>query len=137
MTYKAVYTSVGAIADPKDRASKSCEELADVLPTDVTMAGLLCAASKHRACPEVMELEDKVAETRKVLEKLVISIPSLTLEQEAIDRVVKELEELGQVKNVLALSSLQRRIFSFHTNHGKNIVLSNNQQTAERVRVDF
>ncbi|KAK7453913.1 hypothetical protein BaRGS_00039619, partial [Batillaria attramentaria] len=38
----------------------------------------------------------------------VISIPSLTLEQEAIDRVVKELEELGQVKNVLALSSLQR-----------------------------
>nr|KAG5686845.1 hypothetical protein BaRGS_029890 [Batillaria attramentaria] len=70
------------------------------------------------------------------MESKIISIPSLTLEQEAIDRVVKELDELGQVKNVPALLPLQQRIFCFHTNHGQNIVLSNNQQTAERVRDD-
>ncbi|KAK7462071.1 hypothetical protein BaRGS_00038519, partial [Batillaria attramentaria] len=37
-----------------------------------------------------------------------ISSPSLRLEKEEIDRLVQELEELGQVKNVAALLHLQR-----------------------------
>nr|KAG5697120.1 hypothetical protein BaRGS_015255 [Batillaria attramentaria] len=170
-----------AILDPKERGSKSCEEVADGLPTDLAMAALvnssrtlredhtcksclnspavsiclncddmlcqacvtmhgrlsgtrdhtveqlksltaerltasrpapctthsnktselycpthgacichLCAASKHRACPEVTELEEKVAEAREVLSDLAAT---LSARESELERAMTKLDQ--------------------------------------------
>ncbi|XP_070200617.1 transcription intermediary factor 1-beta-like isoform X3 [Littorina saxatilis] len=67
----------------------------------------------------------------------VISKVSLVIDPGVVTRIEQDLAQLGQVNTVpavfTALSNLHES-FSFHDNHGKNIVLSNNKQTAERTR---
>nr|KAG5689068.1 hypothetical protein BaRGS_010602 [Batillaria attramentaria] len=43
-------------------------------PTHETAICQLCATSKHRKCPEVKELEDKMGEARTVLEDLIVKL---------------------------------------------------------------
>nr|KAG5697118.1 hypothetical protein BaRGS_015253 [Batillaria attramentaria] len=50
----------------------------------------LCAASKHRACPEVTELEEKVAEARKVLSDLAAT---LSAGESELERAMNELDQ--------------------------------------------
>nr|KAG5700568.1 hypothetical protein BaRGS_015364 [Batillaria attramentaria] len=188
----------------------------------------LCATSKHRACPEVTELEEKMQEARAVLAELAailkvgesklegaiseldqylvdmekatraaladidhkcdrlqssveafrkrmkqlamgancidlsVTLPAelkavarktVVIDEKALARIERELSQLGQlsvtpavkvastpsapgVTGDMAASQAvgQTTSWRFHTNHGKNIVLSNNRQTAERVR---
>ncbi|XP_070176396.1 E3 ubiquitin-protein ligase TRIM56-like [Littorina saxatilis] len=66
----------------------------------------------------------------------VISKVTLVIDPEVVSRLEKELLELGQVKvtptDIIALVKPQPEVFRFHDNHGKNIVLSNDQLTTER-----
>ncbi|XP_070200611.1 E3 ubiquitin-protein ligase TRIM56-like isoform X2 [Littorina saxatilis] len=67
----------------------------------------------------------------------VISKVSLVIDPGVVTRIEQDLAQLGQVNTIpavfTAISNLHES-FSFHDNHGKNIVLSNNKQTAERTR---
>nr|KAG5690243.1 hypothetical protein BaRGS_026695 [Batillaria attramentaria] len=125
----------------------------------------LCATSKHRACPEVTELEEKMQEARAVLAELAATLKAGESKLEGaiseLDQYLVDMEKTTQAaladidhkcdrlqssvetcrKRVTgdmaasqAVGQVTATIWRFHTNHGKNIVLSNNQQTAERVR---
>nr|KAG5700558.1 hypothetical protein BaRGS_015354 [Batillaria attramentaria] len=190
-------------------------------PTHGAVICQLCATSKHRACPEVTELEEKMQEARAVLAalaatlkagesklegaireldqylvdmekatqaaladidrkcdrlqscveacrkrmkqlakganceaiKMVLAGKTVVIDEKALARIERELSQLGQLSvtpavKVASTSSApgvtgdmvasqavgQTKSWRFHTNHGENIVLSYNQQTAERVR---
>ncbi|XP_070205507.1 E3 ubiquitin-protein ligase TRIM33-like [Littorina saxatilis] len=63
----------------------------------------------------------------------VVSKVTVVIDAEAVTRIEKELSGLGQAKVMSAdLDIGLVPVLSFHDNHGKNIVLSNNKQTAER-----
>ncbi|XP_070205374.1 uncharacterized protein [Littorina saxatilis] len=63
-----------------------------------------------------------------------VSTVTLTIDAAAVARIEKELSALGQVKvKPVSISTRQQLDWRFHTNHGKNIVLSNDGLTAERV----
>ncbi|XP_070200616.1 E3 ubiquitin-protein ligase TRIM56-like isoform X2 [Littorina saxatilis] len=66
----------------------------------------------------------------------VISKVSLVIDPGVVTRIEQDLAQLGQVNTVPAVFTAisLHGSFSFHDNHGKNIVLSNNKQTAERTR---
>ncbi|XP_070205290.1 E3 ubiquitin-protein ligase TRIM56-like isoform X1 [Littorina saxatilis] len=62
---------------------------------------------------------------------------TLTIDAAAVARIEKELSELGQVKiSPASVGPVQNLGWRFHTNHGTDIVLSNDGLTAERVRGD-
>ncbi|XP_070183240.1 uncharacterized protein [Littorina saxatilis] len=64
-----------------------------------------------------------------------VSMVTLTIDAAAVSRIEKELSELGQVKiSPASVGPVQNLGWCFHTNHGENIVLSNDGLTAERVR---
>ncbi|XP_070205273.1 E3 ubiquitin-protein ligase TRIM71-like isoform X2 [Littorina saxatilis] len=64
-----------------------------------------------------------------------VSMVTLTIDAAAVSRIEKELSELGQVKIIPAsVGPVQNLGWRFHTNHGENIVLSNDGLTAERVK---
>nr|KAG5712432.1 hypothetical protein BaRGS_011406 [Batillaria attramentaria] len=73
-----------AIVAASERGSKSCEEVADGLPTDLAMAAL------HRACPEVTELEEKVKEAQAVLSELAAM---LSAGESELERAMSELDQ--------------------------------------------
>ncbi|XP_070194590.1 transcription intermediary factor 1-alpha-like isoform X2 [Littorina saxatilis] len=52
---------------------------------------------------------------------MVVSVTTLEIDSDAVSRLERELSELGQPV-----------AFSFHNNHGKHVVLSNDEHTAER-----
>nr|KAG5693405.1 hypothetical protein BaRGS_009878 [Batillaria attramentaria] len=79
-----------AIVAASERGSKSFEEVADGLPTDLAMAALLCSAAKHRACPEVTELEEKVKEAQAVLSELAAM---LSAGESELERAMSELDQ--------------------------------------------
>ncbi|KAK7088517.1 hypothetical protein V1264_022427 [Littorina saxatilis] len=63
----------------------------------------------------------------------VVSKETVVIDAEAVTRIEKELSALGQAKVTSAdLDFGLVPVLSFHDNHGENIVLSNNKQTAER-----
>nr|KAG5700569.1 hypothetical protein BaRGS_015365 [Batillaria attramentaria] len=134
-------------------------------PTHGAVICQLCATSKHRACPEVTELEEKMQEERAVLAELAATLKAGESKLEGaiseLDQYLVDMEKATQA----ALADIDRKCdrlqscveafrkrmkqlakganceaikmttsWRFHTNHGKNIVLSNNRQTAERVR---
>ncbi|XP_070205381.1 E3 ubiquitin-protein ligase TRIM56-like isoform X1 [Littorina saxatilis] len=60
---------------------------------------------------------------------------TLTIDAAVVARIEKELSALGQVKvKPVSIGTRQQQDWRFHTNHGKNIVLSNDGLTAERVK---
>ncbi|KAK7088346.1 uncharacterized protein [Littorina saxatilis] len=64
-----------------------------------------------------------------------VSMVTLTIDAAAVARIEKELSELGQVKiRPASVGPVQNLGWCFHTNHGEDIVLSNDGLTAERVR---
>ncbi|XP_070205972.1 E3 ubiquitin-protein ligase TRIM56-like [Littorina saxatilis] len=68
----------------------------------------------------------------------VVSKVTVVIDAEAVTRIEKELSVLGQTKVMSAdLDFGPVTAFCFHDNHGKNIVLSNNKQTAERRGTDL
>nr|KAG5712424.1 hypothetical protein BaRGS_011398 [Batillaria attramentaria] len=119
-----------AIVAASERGSKSCEEVADGLPTDLAMSALvdsartlrdthtcqaclnvpavsiclncgdlmcrscstvhMCATAKHRACPEVTELEEKVKEAQAVLSELAAM---LSAGESELERAMSELDQ--------------------------------------------
>ncbi|XP_070188706.1 E3 ubiquitin-protein ligase TRIM33-like [Littorina saxatilis] len=63
----------------------------------------------------------------------VVSKMTVVIDAEAVTRIEKELSVLGQTKVMSAdLDFGPVTAFCFHDNHGENIVLSNDKQTAER-----
>ncbi|XP_070205371.1 uncharacterized protein [Littorina saxatilis] len=67
-----------------------------------------------------------------------VSTVTLTIDAAAVARIEKELSALGQVKvKPVSISTRQQLDWRFHTNHGKNIVLSNDGLTAERVKGSY
>nr|KAG5693404.1 hypothetical protein BaRGS_009877 [Batillaria attramentaria] len=65
----------------------------------------------------------------------VITKATFIIDPQALARVEKELAELGKVDVVNASPQPPPvTVWRFHGNHGQNITLSNNQQTAERTR---
>ncbi|XP_070188736.1 E3 ubiquitin-protein ligase TRIM71-like [Littorina saxatilis] len=63
----------------------------------------------------------------------VVSKVTVVIDAEAVTRIEKEMSALGQTKVMSAdFDFVLVPVLSFHDNHGKNIVLSNNKQTAER-----
>ncbi|XP_070205963.1 E3 ubiquitin-protein ligase TRIM33-like [Littorina saxatilis] len=61
-----------------------------------------------------------------------VSKETVVIDSEAVTRIEKELSALGQAKVMSAdVYVVPVPVLSFHDNHGKNIVLSNNKQTAE------
>nr|KAG5707964.1 hypothetical protein BaRGS_025102 [Batillaria attramentaria] len=106
--------------DPKDRASKSCEDIAEALPTDLAMAALVESArilskdhvccvcvnvaatsiclncgdmlcqSYHRECPKVVKLETKVDEALAILGDLVTM---LSEGEKALERAINQLDQ--------------------------------------------
>nr|KAG5698700.1 hypothetical protein BaRGS_022588 [Batillaria attramentaria] len=169
----------------------------------------LCANTKHRACPEVMELKEKIQEARGALAELSAALKCREIEvetaisqlneelvqtekrtQESLEEIDKTCDQLIKTINTRrrrlkevqrisnndstqniskkkrplppskdvgvirmveidqkAVSSIERDLerlgkltdsrtvnppaFCFHANHGKNIVLSDNNQTAK------
>nr|KAG5712423.1 hypothetical protein BaRGS_011397 [Batillaria attramentaria] len=73
-----------AIVAASERGSKSCEEVADGLPTDLAMSAL------HRACPEVTELEEKVKEAQAVLSELAAM---LSAGESELEQAMSELDQ--------------------------------------------
>ncbi|XP_070205383.1 uncharacterized protein [Littorina saxatilis] len=64
-----------------------------------------------------------------------VSTVTLTIDAAAVARIEKELSALGQVKvKPVSISTRQHLDWRFRTNHGKNIVLSNDGLTAEIVK---
>ncbi|XP_070205384.1 uncharacterized protein [Littorina saxatilis] len=64
-----------------------------------------------------------------------VSTVTLTIDAAAVARIEKELSALGQVKvKPVSIGTRQQQDWRFHTNHGKNIVLSNDGLTAEIVK---
>ncbi|KAK7088411.1 uncharacterized protein [Littorina saxatilis] len=64
-----------------------------------------------------------------------VSMVTLTIDAAVVARIEKELSALGQVKvKPVSIGTRQQQDWRFHTNHGKNIVLSNDGLTAERVK---
>nr|KAG5700570.1 hypothetical protein BaRGS_015366 [Batillaria attramentaria] len=133
-------------------------------PTHGAVICQLCATSKHRACPEVTELEEKMQEAHAVLAELAATLKAGESKLEgAISRLDQYLVDMEKATQA-ALADIDRKCdrlqscveacrkrmkelakganceakkmttsWRFHTNHGKNIVLSNKQQTAQRV----
>ncbi|XP_070205975.1 E3 ubiquitin-protein ligase TRIM33-like [Littorina saxatilis] len=67
----------------------------------------------------------------------VVSKVTVVIDAEAVTRIEKELSVLGQTKVMSAdLDFGPVTAFCFHDNHGMNIVLSNDKQTAERRGTD-
>nr|KAG5689069.1 hypothetical protein BaRGS_010603 [Batillaria attramentaria] len=60
----------------------------------------LCATTKHRACPEVTELDDKMEEARKVLAELAATLKAgesrLEREINELDRCLQDMEKATQ-----------------------------------------
>ncbi|XP_070206249.1 E3 ubiquitin-protein ligase TRIM56-like [Littorina saxatilis] len=67
-----------------------------------------------------------------------VSMVTLTIDTAAVSRIEKELSDLGQVKiSPTAVGPVPSLGWRFHTNHGKNIVLSNDGLTAESVKAGY
>nr|KAG5700566.1 hypothetical protein BaRGS_015362 [Batillaria attramentaria] len=134
-------------------------------PTHGAVICQLCATSKHRAYPEVTELEEKMQEARAVLAELAATLKAGESKLEGaiskLDQYLVDMEKATQAaladidhkcdRLQSCVESCRKRLkelakganceakkmttsWRFHTNHGKNFVLSNNRQTAERVR---
>ncbi|KAK7088530.1 hypothetical protein V1264_022440 [Littorina saxatilis] len=68
----------------------------------------------------------------------VVSKVTVVIDAEAVTQIEKELSGLGQAKVMSAdLDFVPVPVLSFHDNHGENIVLSNNKQTAEKRGYDY
>ncbi|XP_070205295.1 E3 ubiquitin-protein ligase TRIM45-like [Littorina saxatilis] len=63
-----------------------------------------------------------------------VSMVTLVIDNAAVSRIEKELSELGQRKiGPASVGPFQNLGWRFHTNHGRNIMLSNDGLTADRV----